>query len=78
MVVSKPNTMLGKPVIEGTRITVENILEKLAAGLSHDEILEAYPRLSEQDIYDALAFAVHALGTSIIYPTPLPPKREAA
>ncbi len=78
MVVSKPDVMLGKPVIDGTRITVESILEKLAAGLSHDEVLEAYPRLSEQDIYDALAFAVHALGASVTYPTPPPSEREAA
>lgn len=41
-----PRVMLGKPVIRGTRITVENVLERLGAGESPDEILEAYPYLS--------------------------------
>jgi uncharacterized protein (DUF433 family) len=70
MIVSDPNVMLGKPVIEGTRITVESVLEKLAAGLSYDDVLSAYPRLKRQDILDVLAFAAKSLGADIIYPTP--------
>jgi uncharacterized protein (DUF433 family) len=57
MIISDPNIMLGKPVIEGTRVTVEVVLEKLAAGLSHKDILVAYPRLTEKDIIDVVAFA---------------------
>jgi uncharacterized protein (DUF433 family) len=49
--------MTGKPVIAGTRITVELILEKLAAGESIQQILEAHPRLTEQAIPAALSFA---------------------
>ncbi len=48
--------MMGKPVIAGTRITVELILEKLAAGESTEQILGAHPRLSENTIRAALAF----------------------
>jgi uncharacterized protein (DUF433 family) len=49
--------MVGKPCIKGTRITVELILEKLAAGLSYDDILEDHPRLTREDILAAIAFA---------------------
>ena len=70
MIVSKPDVMVGKPVIEGTRITVESILEKLASGRSFDDILTAYPRLEQQDIYDALSFAAQALQVTSVYPTP--------
>jgi uncharacterized protein (DUF433 family) len=52
---SDPAIMMGKPVIAGTRITVELILEKLAAGEPIDQILEAHPRLTREDIQAALA-----------------------
>jgi uncharacterized protein (DUF433 family) len=51
------NVMAGKPCIKGTRITVELILEKLAAGLTYEEILEDHPRLTRDDILAAIAFA---------------------
>ena len=57
MVVSDPKVMMGKPVIAGTRITVELILEKLAAGETPEQILEAHPRLKREAIQAALAFA---------------------
>ena len=49
--------MLGKPVITGTRITVELILEKLGAGESGEEILSAHPRLTREGVDATLAFA---------------------
>lgn len=49
--------MVGKPCIKGTRITVELILEKLAAGLTYEEILNDHPRLTREDILAVLAFA---------------------
>lgn len=52
-----PKIMFGKPVIAGTRIPVEIILEKLEAGQATGEILKDYPNLSEEDIKAALAFA---------------------
>lgn len=64
-----PTIMMGKPVIKGTRITVELILEKLAAGESVEQILGAHPRLTHDSIRAALAFAARALRSDVIYPT---------
>lgn len=52
-----PDIMLGKPVIRNTRITVEILLEKLAAGSSVAEIVADYPRLSGDDVLAAIAYA---------------------
>ncbi|MBN4001933.1 DUF433 domain-containing protein [Nostoc sp. LPT] len=68
-IVSEPKIMMGKPVISGTRITVELILEKLAAGETPQQILEAHPRLSDEGIKAALAFAAQALRYDVVYPT---------
>ena len=54
---SDPMVMMGKPVVAGTRITVELILDKLAAGESIEQILSAHSRLTEKGIRAALAFA---------------------
>jgi uncharacterized protein (DUF433 family) len=56
-----PRIMLGKPVIRGTRITVEIILRKLGEGASHQDLLEAYPHLTEQDIQAAITYAADTL-----------------
>jgi uncharacterized protein (DUF433 family) len=52
-----PAVMMGKPCIKGTRITVELILRKLGAGWSFADVIDAYPRLTEEDLRAALAFA---------------------
>ena len=67
---SDPLIMMGKPHIAGTRITVELIIEKLAAGETIEQILEAHPRLTQEDIKAALAFAVEALRADVVYPLP--------
>jgi uncharacterized protein (DUF433 family) len=67
-IVSNPKVMMGKPVIAGTRITVELILEKLAAGESIEDILEAHPHLTRDAILAALAFARDALRADVVYP----------
>jgi len=51
-----PAIMMGKPVIRGTRITVELILRRIAAGASEGEILEDYPHLTKEDIRAAAAY----------------------
>lgn len=56
LILSDPAVMMGKPVVAGTRITVELILEKLAAGETIEQILEAHPRLTRQGVQAALAF----------------------
>ena len=69
-IVSNPRVMMGKPTIDGTRITVESILERLAAGESEEQILEANPRLVRADIRAALAFAAQVLHADFVYPVP--------
>jgi uncharacterized protein (DUF433 family) len=68
LIVSDPNVMMGKPVIAGTRITVELILDKLSAGETVEQILDAHPRLSREAIQAALAFAGEALRADVVYP----------
>jgi uncharacterized protein (DUF433 family) len=52
-----PSVLAGKPVIRGTRISVDLILREVAAGLSFADIVEAYPRVTQEDLQAALAFA---------------------
>ncbi len=68
LIVSNPKVMLGKPVIRGTRITVELILEKFAAGHTEEQILDAHPHVTQEGIRDALAFAAEAFQASVVYP----------
>ena len=56
-----PEVMLGKPVIRGTRIPVELIVRKLGEGATEADLLDAYPRLTQQDIRAALAYAADSL-----------------
>ena len=67
-IASDPKVMLGKPVIKGTRITVETLLNKLAAGETENQLLESYPRLQREDIRAVYAFAAQALRADVIYP----------
>jgi uncharacterized protein (DUF433 family) len=54
---SHPKILLGKPVVTGTRITVESILRKLAGGMSVAEIVEDHPNLTPEDVYAAAEYA---------------------
>ena len=60
LIISDPALMMGKPVVKGTRITVQLILEKLTAGETTEQILEAHPRLTREGIQAALAFAAES------------------
>ena len=62
-ITSDPNVMLGKPVIKGSRITVELILRKIGGGYSFEEILEMYPHLNKEDILAAVNYAASVLGS---------------
>ncbi|HEV8577651.1 MAG TPA: DUF433 domain-containing protein [Thermoanaerobaculia bacterium] len=70
LIESNPSVLMGKPVVAGTRITVELILEKLAAGETVEQILDAHPRLTREAISAALEFAARALRADVIYPLP--------
>ncbi|MBS1259343.1 MAG: hypothetical protein MAG551_02413 [Candidatus Scalindua arabica] len=56
-----PEIMFGKPVIKGTRITVEHILRKLAGGMTAEEIIKDHPHLKPEDIFAAEEFAADYL-----------------
>lgn len=74
LIQSDPSVMMGKPVVVGTRITVEWILEKLAAGETIEQVVEAHPRLTKEAVYAALDFAAQALHADIVYPVAEPAK----
>jgi len=61
-----PQILRGKPVIRGLRVSVEMILELLAKGSTHQEILEDYPVLEPQDIHAALAYAQHLVAGELV------------
>ena len=58
---SSPSVMLGKPVIKGTRITVELILKKLSEGMPQEELLQAYTHLSREDIMAAISYSADVI-----------------
>ena len=60
-ITADPAIMVGKPIIKGTRITVELIVDKLGYGETMDEILEDYPHLTREAIYACLRFAAHTV-----------------
>jgi uncharacterized protein (DUF433 family) len=57
IIMMEPGKRSGKPCIRGLRITVYDVLENLASGMSHAQILQEFPYLTEQDIRAGLAFA---------------------
>ena len=63
-------TLAGKPVIKGTRISVEFLLELLADGWKEEEILENYPQFEKEDIQSALRYATDILKDEVVYPYP--------
>jgi len=68
MIHSNPSVMMGKPVVAGTRVTVELILEKLGAGETIDQIVEEHPRLTRQGVLAAIQFGSQALRADVAYP----------
>lgn len=65
-----PTILAGKPIIKGTRISVEFILELLANGWAGKEIMENYPQLKKEDIQAALRYATDILKEEMVYPFP--------
>ena len=72
LIVSDPKIMMGKPVVAGTRITVDLVLEKLGSGESIEAMLEAHPRLTREGVLAALRFAAQALRAEVVYPINAP------
>ena len=63
-----PKIMVGKPVIRGTRITVQHIMNELALGLTAAQLVEMYPRLTEEDVRAACAYASALLSGARVTP----------
>ena len=63
-----PKVLVGKPVVKGTRLAVEFILDLLAAGWTEAEVLEGYPGLTHEDILACIACAAAALKAEKVYP----------
>lgn len=61
-----PNVMMGKPVIKGTRITIELLMRKLADGFSIDDLLEMYPHLTKEMLQAAFAYAADKIADEIV------------
>jgi uncharacterized protein (DUF433 family) len=68
LITSDPNVMLGKPVVTGTRITVELILRKLGAGETMEQLLDSHPRLTRESVLAALHYAAESLGAEVVRP----------
>jgi uncharacterized protein (DUF433 family) len=68
MIVSDPKVMMGKPVVAGTRVTVDLILDKLGGGESIEAVLESHPRLTREGVLAALRFAAQVLRADVVYP----------
>jgi uncharacterized protein (DUF433 family) len=67
-IVINPKVLVGKPVIKGTRLAVEFILELLAERWTHEQILKSYPQLEEEDIWAVLAYATETIKQEKVYP----------
>lgn len=68
-IAANPDVLMGKLVIRGTRIVVEDILRRLAARMAVDELLEAYSHLRREDVLSALAYSAEILvGEELIVP----------
>jgi uncharacterized protein (DUF433 family) len=70
-IVIDSGVLVGKPVIKGTRLAVEFLVELLAEKWTHEQIVTNYPQLSEEDIQAALHYAVAALKQERVYPLPV-------
>ncbi|MBW2249335.1 MAG: DUF433 domain-containing protein [Deltaproteobacteria bacterium] len=66
-VVVDPKIMLGKPVIKGTRLTIELIVEKMAYGATLNDLRKDYPFLTEEDVRSALLYAAKRLAHEEVY-----------
>ncbi|MEX2375947.1 MAG: DUF433 domain-containing protein [Dehalococcoidia bacterium] len=68
LIVSDSKIMMGKPVVRGTRITVESIVERVGGGESIEAIVDAHPRLTREGVLAAISFAAEALRADVVYP----------
>jgi len=71
-IIVNPKIMVGKPIIKGTRITVEFILRLLAQGMTEKDVLENYPHLQKKDIQAVLEYATDTVEREMVFPLAVP------
>ncbi len=69
-IIVDPKVLVGKPIVRGTRIAVEFVIELLSEGWSHPQILANYPHLAPQDITACLRYASSMMNRERVYPIP--------
>jgi uncharacterized protein (DUF433 family) len=69
-IIVDPGILVGKPVVKGTRISVEFVIDLLARGWTHEQILREYGHLTSDDIQACLAYAREILQSERVYPVP--------
>ena len=69
-IISDPKVLLGKPVIKGTRLSVEFLIERLASGWTEDQILKNYPRLTREDLQALFAFIHEGIRDGLMFNLP--------
>lgn len=67
-IVLNPRVLVGKPIIKGTRLSVDFLLELLAHGWNMEKIIKNYPQLKKEDIQAALEYSAHSLKLETVYP----------
>jgi uncharacterized protein (DUF433 family) len=70
-IILDPGILVGKPVIKGTRLAVEFLVDLLAEGWTHEQILKNYPQLTAEDIQASLHYASAVLKQEHVYPLPV-------
>lgn len=68
-IVADPTVLAGKPVVRGTRISVEFVIDLLARGYSKQQVIEQYDHLTMEDVHACLAYAREVLQSERVYPT---------
>lgn len=69
-IIVDPTILVGKPLVKGTRISVEFVIDLLARGWSHEQVLHEYDHLTAEDIQACLAYARDILQSERVYPVP--------
>ena len=69
-IILDPDILCGKPIVRGTRLAVEFIVDRVADGWSLQQILDQYPGLSEEDVRECLRYAGQTLKSERVYPIP--------
>ena len=69
-IIVDPNILCGKPVIRGSRISVEFVLDRIGEGWSIEQFVEQYPGITADDVRACIAYAGHVLRSEHVYPVP--------